>query len=295
MIIANKFICRSMRTPAPQGRCIIPTNDICVKVDPTLRERVQAMLTQERRDIIANYLKDKQSATVIELAKLVNTSQVTIRKDLTNLEEQNLVQKVYGGAIWLGKDHLIAEEIKSDIKLVSQKQEKERIARQVVKRLHSGMTLFLDAGTTNQILAQQLLSFEHLTIITWDLEIALTLVNNLSFKVILLAGELSNITKTSRDYASVERLKQFRADIAVMSCDAFSRQGVFTTSNEKGAMKEAGMKIAERRFLVADGAKSLRRSLMAYDKIQAFDCFFTTEETDLEALRDLAGTEVVVC
>lgn len=253
------------------------------------------MLAQERHQLITDYLKEKQSATVIELANLVKTSQVTIRKDLTYLAEQNLIQKVFGGAIWLGKEHLIAKEINSDIKIVSQKQEKERIASSVCQKLRPGMTLFLDAGTTNQILANHLLFFEHLTVITWDLMVALILLKNLDFKVILLAGELSNITKTSKDYAAIDKLKQFRADISIMSCDAFSKQGVFTTSNEKFAIKRAGLEIAEQKFLVADGAKSLRRSLMSYAKLQAFDYFFTTGETNLTLLGDLENTEIVIC
>ena len=56
------------------------------------------MLTQERYQTILQILSEKNTVTVQELTKLLNTSESTIRRDLTTLDEMGKLNKVFGGA-----------------------------------------------------------------------------------------------------------------------------------------------------------------------------------------------------
>ena len=56
------------------------------------------MLAQERFERILEILREKQSVTVVELTEKLNTSESTIRRDLTELNRQGLLIKVHGGA-----------------------------------------------------------------------------------------------------------------------------------------------------------------------------------------------------
>ena len=56
------------------------------------------MLTQERYKTILEILEERNAATVTELALLVGTSESSIRRDLTVLDREGKLRKVYGGA-----------------------------------------------------------------------------------------------------------------------------------------------------------------------------------------------------
>ncbi|KAA9301247.1 DeoR/GlpR transcriptional regulator [Aerococcus sanguinicola] len=256
----------------------------------------QEMLAQERLDRMADYLKLGQSATVKELAQEFGVSEVTIRKDLNELESKGLIEKVFGGAIWLGPEQLIRSEIKPDVKADTRQEDKARLVEAVLENISLGDSLFLDNGTTNRLLVAKCRQYyEVLTIITCDLNIALEATQAPNYRVILLAGELSNLSQTSRDFAEVDRLRAYRVDTAIMGCDSFSKEGVYTTSNEKAALKSSALGIANHRILLATGEKSRRRSLLRYAEMASFDHLYTSQDADLDGLHTISHLEIKIC
>ena len=67
------------------------------------------MLTEERQREILKYLEEKNVVTVMELTKLLHTSESTIRRDLTFLDQQKRLKKVHGGATKLDREFLTTE------------------------------------------------------------------------------------------------------------------------------------------------------------------------------------------
>ena len=72
------------------------------------------MLTQERYQTILNILNERSAVTVAELSQLLDTSESTIRRDLTALDEMGKLKKVFGGATSLKQTAGVIEDNKTD-------------------------------------------------------------------------------------------------------------------------------------------------------------------------------------
>ena len=59
------------------------------------------MLTQQRHEIILELLREKGSITVTEVKDLLDTSESTVRRDITALDKEGKLEKVFGGAVEL--------------------------------------------------------------------------------------------------------------------------------------------------------------------------------------------------
>ena len=105
------------------------------------------MLTEQRYEIILRLLAEKKSVTVTELKELLDTSESTIRRDITALDKMGKLTRVFGGAVSLENVVSAYEptvEQKSDLNT----EEKKKIARYAAGLIRSADFVFLDAGTT---------------------------------------------------------------------------------------------------------------------------------------------------
>lgn len=252
------------------------------------------MFAKKRLEQIAEYLQNNQSATVTELAKKFSVSQVTIRKDLSVLESDNLIERSFGGAIW--NNQSISSEISNEIKMVSQREEKTRIAKRIISTINENDTIFLDAGTTNNILAGFFNQFSSLTILTNDLLIALKLSEFKKFRIIFIGGEISNISKASVDYMTTKNLSMFNVDLSIIGCDSFAIDGVCTTSVDKASLKTMAISIASKSILSATAEKFSRRGLVKFAELNEFDKIYTDDSmSNKQLLKELEDVVVEFC
>ncbi|ULO04995.1 DeoR/GlpR transcriptional regulator [Paenibacillus sp. 19GGS1-52] len=135
------------------------------------------MLMGTRQHEIMKLLELKQQVTIIELAEVFKVSQMTIRRDLDQLQSEGRIQRSHGGAVkvkrFMGADY--------DQRSNENKAEKLAIAREAVNHIEDGMSIILDAGTTVAGMVEELEKFKGLKIITRDLHTALLLSNEERF------------------------------------------------------------------------------------------------------------------
>src|SRR6185503_630711 len=128
------------------------------------------MLTAERRQQILEALRRDGKVLATELSAALNVSEDTIRRDLRELAEAGLLQRVHGGA--LPRSPASASYIARQSQAPSAK---AAIARAAVQLLRSGQVIVLDGGTTTLQIAQQLPIDLRATIITNSPPIAVAL------------------------------------------------------------------------------------------------------------------------
>src|SRR6056297_993614 len=111
------------------------------------------MFVEERRHKIIELLSKKEKITVNELKKQFSVSDVTIRKDLNDLEKQNLLTRTHGGAII--NDSVIDVPTIYKRKVIN-KRIKEEIGEKAANFVEDGQTIMLDSGTTTFEVAKNL-------------------------------------------------------------------------------------------------------------------------------------------
>ena len=175
----------------------------------------------DRQEKIYRILSKQGSASIEQLKHEAFASEATLRRDLTQMEQEGLLIRTWGGAVLAGKansDPPLFVRSNANVKA------KNSIAKTAVEFLDNNMTVFLASGTTVAKFAKYLYKFENLTIITNGLDTVSALSSHLSAKIILLGGELyENYDLIGALTDSI--IEQFNADIFFFSCSGITADG----------------------------------------------------------------------
>lgn len=135
----------------------------------------------ERQNKIMEFMHQQNAIPVSQLATMLKVSEVTIRKDLSFLEQQNLLYRVHGSAILINRytnNKTIVEKKRLCIN------EKRAIGKYAATLIMPRDTIIIASGTTMQSFADQIIVKESLTVISSSFEVSSSLVASRSLKVI---------------------------------------------------------------------------------------------------------------
>lgn len=216
------------------------------------------MIQYQRQDEILQKLEQQPTMTVKKLAKLLYTSEATVRRDLNALERMGLVHRIYGGVV-------LAKYANSDLPLFMRKQtnagEKEQIAARAAAMIPEGATVILDASSTTQHMVRYLTGYKRLTVITNGLKIAEGFTES-AVKVLCTGGRYLPENASFAGYQAIEMLQGIRADYLFFSSQGLSEQGEITDhSEEETAVRRVMLRCAENKIFLCDGSKLGRKCL----------------------------------
>lgn len=210
---------------------------------------------KNRKNEILKLLLRKGQVNVKELSSLFSISEVSIRKDLSDLEKEGKLKRIHGGAV------LIKNKF-SCIDLENRKnnfpKEKHIIAEKIFQLIENENTIFLDSSTINIIVAK-LLSFSNkkINVITNMLEIMNILYTHPSIELFSLSGFFS---KTSGGFVSVDskaELEKLNIDKAFIGCSGMdiNKGTISTHSMVEGEMKKTAALTAKESFIILESNK----------------------------------------
>jgi len=216
--------------------------------------------SRERRAQILKLLDSNDEIFVTELAAQMDTSEVTIRKDLTQLQNRNLLIRTRGGAIRLPKDNNNEDTAISKKRLFNA-YEKERIGAKAASLIQEGDHIMLDSGTTTLEIAKNLDNFNNLTILTNSLNIAIELMKYQRFTVIVLGGHVRFTSHSTVGPLAVNTLRNFNNFKLFLGVDSFSLEtGISTPSLEEALLNQQMMASASETIAVCDSSKFNKQS-----------------------------------
>ncbi len=237
----------------------------------------------ERREEIKNILAARDQAEVKELAEEFQVSEMTIRRDLNKLEDNNLIIRTRGGAI---RKNIINDEVPFNTKKIKNKKLKDQISKKAEKLVNPNDTIFLDAGTTTFSLAKQLKCMEA-TIITNDIYIMLELHKCPSIELICVGGKIQNKVGSIVGSEAVDFINSVYVDISFIGANSISYDNLnlSTPTLEKVSLKNEIISAATKSVLLADRTKLGRKSPYKICQLSSFDVFIVDEEIDDETLQ----------
>lgn len=215
---------------------------------------------KERRAQILQLLKSSPKILVSSLSQMFNISEVTIRKDLEELENRNLLIRVRGGAIRLPKLNIAEEQATTEKKRFHYR-EKRSIGRMAATLIQENETIILDSGSTTMEIAKNLHSFKQLTIITNAIDIAIELSKYKRFNVILLGGHLRDSSLSTVGPIAENTLKIFYCDKLFLGVDSFNlERGVSTPNIEEANINQTMITMVKETIAVFDSSKVNKKS-----------------------------------
>lgn len=207
-------------------------------------------------------LKETSKVSIENICRKFEVSEVTVRKDLTILQDRNLLVRVRGGAIRLPET-----DNGGDVPISSKKlyhyREKRAIGKLAASLINEGETILLDSGTTTLEIAKNLHDFQKLTIITNAINVALELLKYKRFNVILLGGHLRETSQSTVGPLTESNLKVFYCDKLFLGVDSFNIEcGLSTHNIEEANINQAMLTMAKEIIAVLDASKFNKRSFV---------------------------------
>ena len=225
-----------------------------------------------RIEEVENYIREHNSATVLELCKKFGVSDMTIRRDLIQLEKENRIIRFHGGATtFKGSD---AEEIEVRTQLA--RNEKEEIALLTneymniyIKQYHPKI-LFLASGSTVYKAAEHLRIPSGISILTDNLQVASLLSKHPDNTVIMLGGQILLPSYNVVGYTAEDMIKSFAIDCAIIGTGAIDEDGMLYMHNmlEYSSMR-AILERAKKIILVTDHSKFGKTNTISLMKVDS--------------------------
>ena len=231
------------------------------------------MKTEQRRQQILNLLEETGTLNVSQLADQFSVSVVTIRKDLDDLESEDLLQRTFGGAVFSHRSRFNRSFLE---RAQQHRREKCAIAAAACNYIKDGDTIMLDAGTTTLALAEYLKTHvKSAFIITCSVPAALEL-SSAGYNILLLGGTVRNKSLALLGRETLTIIERYRADKAFLGSTGFTAEMGHTTPNPDDAqIKEALMRAANESYVLVDSSKYGHRCLTSFARLRDVDLTIT--------------------
>jgi DeoR/GlpR family transcriptional regulator of sugar metabolism len=208
------------------------------------------MLKEERQRYIVDKLRVEGKVLATELCESLQVSEDTIRRDLRDLFEMGIIQRVHGGALLRSTTENYVTRQKQNVSA------KVEIAQAAMQLVRNGQVIIMDGGTTTYQVAQRLPSDLHATIITNSPAITTLLAEHRQVEVILLGGKLYKASLVTTGIETVEGLRTFKADICMLGiCSLHVDVGISIPDLEELYVKRAMIASSAEVVALASGEK----------------------------------------
>ena len=254
------------------------------------------MLAQERQAIILEMFQQHHVIKISDIAAQFGISNLTARRDVGALEEQNLVRRVYGGAVLVtnaAQDAPVAPDEKKAAHPVWS--EKRAIGKQAASMIQEGDIVFLGTGSTVLEVAKHMRHLSNVTVLTNSLAV-INALSDTSNTIYILGGLLDkNEHHTQGTFAS-SMLETFCADKAFIGCGGVSLDlGVTDYSNPVADIDRIMVKNASQSILVCNSHKFGSRALSIVCPLASLSTIITDEGISVKYRDGIAKAGVDLC
>jgi DeoR family fructose operon transcriptional repressor len=251
------------------------------------------MFEEERLHRIAEYVQNKSRASVLELCDLFQVSESTVRRDLKELENRNVLKRTHGGAV---NFNTVGFEPTYSEKEDKYKDEKERIAKRAAEFIEDGDSLIIDSGTTTQYLAYELSKFKDLTVVTNSINLIQKLSALQGINIISTGGMLRTNTMALAGPMAEKSLERIRVDKAFIGTNGLNLEAGLTTPNMvEASIKQKMISVADQVFIMADHTKIGCVSFAKFGELSDIDACITGNMIPKEDILELERNDVRLC
>ena len=211
------------------------------------------MLAEERYNEILRLVNEKKTVTVQELTEVLDTSESTIRRDLTTLHKKGSLIKVHGGATALSVEGMTRDAsltVRRDMNI----EEKVAIAKYAAALIEKDDFVYLDAGSSVDLMIDYIVEQEAIYV-TNAIGHAQKLLQK-GCRVFLLGGELKEVTEAIVGAEAIDSLKRYNFTKGFFGANGVHRErGLTTPDITEALVKEKAMEQCANRYVLADSTK----------------------------------------
>jgi DeoR/GlpR family transcriptional regulator of sugar metabolism len=249
------------------------------------------MLAAERMTKIIEIVDSKGIVTVKELSSLLNHSLMTIRRDLTRLQQRNMIQRTHGGVISMKYNRDIPYMNRSRLDI----DEKTEIGKTAAELVEEGEVIFLGSGSTVAHMAPFLVHRLGITVVTPSFQIINDLINDRGITLIFLGGIVKSDTYSTVGQTVEKELRSFHFNKAFIGASGILiDKGVFNSDFLISSVEKAIFEKADKILVLADHTKFEKSALIHICELDKISGIITDSKLPDRLIKSckIAGIEI---
>lgn len=254
------------------------------------------MLREERFQMISQMVNQTPGGVVSleELGNCLDVSIATVRRDVDEMARRGFLEKTRGGVLLRTQEESSLDPTYA-MRLAVNMDEKNRIANAAFKYIQDGDNIMFDSGSTVLEMAKGLPRFHHLGIITYDLYVALELINKEFVDLLMIGGVFRQQYFSFHGYFAENAIRQMYARVAFIGADAVDLQGGIMSHNQDDVpLKQSMIRNSQQTILVCDHTKFGSFAFMHVAPLNKFDRVITGKELEEKYVSALREQEIEV-
>jgi DeoR/GlpR family transcriptional regulator of sugar metabolism len=223
---------------------------------------------------MVEFVQQRTSVSVKELSQFFQVSEMTIRRDLENLEKKGLVTRIHGGVTRPISPIAMREKEREAVNI----SQKGCIGEASLRFVQEGQTIFIDAGTTTVELAKLLINRRGLTVVTNSVKVLSVLADAPGINLIGIGGAVYGGAWSFVGSMAEAAIRRFHSDLAFLGITSISLDHGLTEINYFEAdMKSLIIKQSQRVVLLADSSKFEKVSPISVAPLAEIDVIISDE------------------
>lgn len=244
---------------------------------------------QLRKQKILEILETNDSTEVPELALELGISEITVRRDLNLLANENLLLRTHGGAVKIGLNKTAFSQ-KTEVNVEA----KDEICKKAASLVQEGDVVFLDCGSTVFRICQYIKN-KKIKVVTNSLPIVNELLGS-EVSVNFAGGEIDAQRQAAHGKTAIEHIARYKADIAFVGVDGISITNGLSANSEKEADMTLAIAInANKTYFLCDSSKFETQKYLHFADISFVKNIISDSklEQNLKELYEAKGVEFI--
>ena len=253
-----------------------------------------SLLKMERQQLILETVRDTRQVTVDDLSQRFGVSEVTIRRDLREMDAQGMLRRAHGGAVAAVSELPEPPVIQ---RMAEAENCKACIGRSAARLVSDGDSVFIGSGSTTAHVARNLMNHQRLTVVTNALNVATELAAAVGVAVVVTGGIMRASELSLVGHIAEQSLREVRVDKVIMGMRAISLEAGLTNDYLPEVLTDRTIiEMSPKLIVVADHSKFGKVASAYISGVERISTLVTDEEADsvlLSRLRDM-GIQVIV-
>lgn len=235
------------------------------------------ILKADRHLFILKVLDKKKSVKVLDLASDLGVAEMTIRRDLKELENHGHLIRFHGGAKSKGKSFL--QEDNYTNKIAVKIEEKKEIARKAAQLISDNETIFIGPGSTTNHL-YDFIKDKNLNIVTNSITVFEQFKEEKNCDLIFIGGRYRAKTQGFVGYFTQKSLSKIAVNKAFIGVNGIELENLTISDEEEGKCNEIIFNNAEEKYVLADSSKFYTHAFYSFYKLYNVTGIITDSKLD---------------
>jgi DeoR family lactose phosphotransferase system repressor len=239
-------------------------------------------MRDERQKHIFKLIEENDFLKVSEASKMFGVTEMTIRRDLKELEQQGKLNRVHGGATKIeSAQNNNYSELSHTQKLSMNIKEKKQIAKKAAELIEDGDIIFIGAGTTTEYIYEYL-NVNTAKVVTNSISIFNCFKDDPRFDLILIGGKLRERTGTFIGYFTRKWIQDIKVQKAFIGTNGIKGDYITTAEEEEGVVQRIILNNSDKNYILADSTKFGVEAFQVLCNINILDGIITDKNIQQE-------------